>query len=234
MYGPIKTLRSSAARNKHLLFPMLSILALSLALPFLAGIWPIVRFTRERIEVYVHPGSITVIGYYVYRNPYFFPVVQGLSVPFPVDENHPIPEDISAVRLSLDGTEVGAGRTERLDLAEMDAPKAGRLSLNAHGGKIIPLRYFLGAHRFELRFLPNEEVVVKIRYTQKAYVKNGTYILTTTRPWRAPLEEGVYRIYPSGVRITSSHYRLTEHGKGVLGFHKTGFMPEADWSFSWD
>jgi len=234
MCGPVKTLRNSAARNKHLLFPVLSMLGLFLMLPFLSGIWPIVRFTRERIEVYVRPGSITVVGYYVYKNRFPFPVVQGLSVPFPIDENHPMPEELSAERLSLDGTGIGAGGKNRLDLAEIDALKSDGSSLSAQGGELIPLRYFLGAHRFELRFLPNEEAVVKIRYTQKAYVKNGTYILITTKPWRAPLEEGVYRIYPSGVRITSSHYRLTEHRKGVLGFHKTGFMPEADWSFSWD
>jgi hypothetical protein len=233
MFSPVKIVRDSAMRYRHLLFPVLSLLVLSLVLPFLSGILPIVRFTKERIEVYVRSESITVIGYYVYRNPYPFPVVQGLSVPFPIDEDHPMPVDISMKRLSRGGTGVGAGR-ETLDLLKMDAAEAGSLGLSAQDAESMPLRYFLGTRHFELRFLPNEEVVVRLRYTQKAGVRNGTYILTTTKLWRAPLEEGIYRIYASGVRITSSNYRLGEHRKDVLGFTRTGFMPEADWNFSWD
>lgn len=227
MSGPLKIVR-----HRHLLFPVLSLLVLFLVLPFLSGFLPIVRFTRERIEVYVHPGSINVVGYYVYRNPYPFPVVQGLSVPFPVDQDHPMPVDISMKRLSRGGTDA-AGRAT-LDLLRMDTADAGRSSLCAQEGEPVPMRYFPGAHHVELRFLPREQVVVRLCYTQKAYVKNGTYILSTTRPWRAPLEEGVYRIYPSNVRITSSNYLLTEQEKGVLGFARSGFMPEADWNFRWD
>ncbi len=232
--SPVKTVRNNAARCKHLLFPALSMLALSLTLPFLSGIYPIARFARERIELYVRPGSITVIGYYVYKNPYPFPVVQGLSIPVPVDNDHPMPEAISVERLRPDVRDAGAEGKGGLDLANTDVQKTGGSGLNTRRGERMPLHYFPVAPRFELRFLPREEAVVKIRYTQKARVKKGIYLLTTTRPWQAPLEEGVYRIFfPAGVRITASNYRLKEYGKGVLGFHKTGFMPEEDWSFSW-
>jgi hypothetical protein len=127
----------------------------------------------------------------------------------------------------------GANERNLLDHAEPAAPDTGGLSLAAQKGEGIPLGHLRGFPWFELRFLPNEEVIVRICYIQKAHVKNGTYILTTTKPWRAPLEEGIYRMIPAGVRITSSNYRLGEHGKGVLGFTRTCFMPEADWSFSW-
>ena len=43
--------------------PVLAIAALLLAaaaFPFLAGIYPVVRFPRERIDVYVYPDRIAV------------------------------------------------------------------------------------------------------------------------------------------------------------------------------
>ena len=70
-----------------------------LALPFLAGIMPIVRFTEEQIDIRVYPDYVLMQGIYVYQNPFPFPVVQGLSVPFPVDEDHPTPVQLAARQL---------------------------------------------------------------------------------------------------------------------------------------
>jgi hypothetical protein len=41
-----------------------------------------------------------VEGYYVYKNPFPFPVIQGFSVPLPVDESHPPPVLIAAKKLT--------------------------------------------------------------------------------------------------------------------------------------
>jgi hypothetical protein len=60
----------------------------------------VARFEREQITVLVHPDHIVVDGTYFYRNPYPFQIVQGLSVPLPVDDEHPTPADLEVEELS--------------------------------------------------------------------------------------------------------------------------------------
>ena len=69
-------------------------------------------------------------------------------------------------------------------------------------------------------------------YRQKAGGMNATYILKTTQPWGNPIESGIYTFYPHGTVIVSSNYPLDLPGKSP-GFHKTGFMPDKDWQFTW-
>jgi hypothetical protein len=73
-----------------------------LLLPFLAGLLPIVHFVRERIDIAVYPEEVRVEGFYVYRNPWPFPVVQAFSIPLPVDASHPMPTELTATRLVPD------------------------------------------------------------------------------------------------------------------------------------
>ncbi len=80
--------------------PWLTVVALLLALPFLAGLLPIVRFVRERIDITLEPDEIFVAGCYVYRNPWPFPVTQGLTVPLPVDAEHPASTELTVTRLT--------------------------------------------------------------------------------------------------------------------------------------
>lgn len=64
------------------------------------GIVPTVNFTSERIDVHVYPDEIFVDGYYFYKNPFSFPVIQGFYIPFPVDKDHPEPFDAHVERLT--------------------------------------------------------------------------------------------------------------------------------------
>jgi hypothetical protein len=77
---------------------LLAVLLLPLA--YLLSSSPIARFEREQITILVHPDHIVVDGIYFYRNPYPFPIVQGMSVPLPADEQHPIPVDLQVAELS--------------------------------------------------------------------------------------------------------------------------------------
>ena len=61
---------------------------------------PIVRFEREQITISVHRDHILVDGVYFYRNPFPFPVIQGLSIPLPADYAHPMPVDLEVEELS--------------------------------------------------------------------------------------------------------------------------------------
>jgi hypothetical protein len=190
-------------KRGHLLGPLLGLAATLALLPFLAGFLPIVHFVRERIGIAVYPEEVRVEGRYVYRNPWPFPVVQGFSIPLPVDADHPIPTEFSAARLESDA-----------------AP--------------IPVRNILGQHSFELRLRAHEEVQVVVQYRQFAPTRDARYLLTTTRPWRRPLEHAVYTLTPHGVALTGSNYALRPDGQGVLAFERSDFMPPDDWRFSWE
>ncbi|MBN1572648.1 MAG: hypothetical protein JW984_05555 [Deltaproteobacteria bacterium] len=80
----------------YLLFPIAVIILL---FPFLAGLCPIVRFTEEEIDIFVHQDHIEMRGAYIYSNPLPFPVMQGMSIPLPVDLDHPHPVLLSACEI---------------------------------------------------------------------------------------------------------------------------------------
>lgn len=183
-----------------------SLLLCALVLPFLAGFYPIVRFTEEQIDIDVYPDHVWVKGIYVYRNPFPFQVIQGFSIPLPIDSNHPSPVMLSVEQLS---------------------PIK----------KQIPLRFLCGKHRFNLTFSPKDEITLIVRYRQHSPHKNASYILTSTKSWKRPLEFGLYRLIPEGVKIISSSYPLESKKSsisGILFFQHDTFMPRTDWHFSWE
>ncbi len=187
----------------HALWPFSCLLFFALAFVFLGGFYPIVRFVEEQIDIYVYPEHIRVEGTYVYKNPLPFPVIQGFSIPLPVDQRHPPPVLVAAKRL-----------------APRKVP--------------IKLLYLFGKHHFEVAFKAGEEVRVEVQYRQHAPEKNARYILTTSKPWRHPLGQGIYRLIPEDVKIMSSNYPLQSNGAGPLFFQEKGFMPQEDWHFEWE
>jgi hypothetical protein len=96
----------------------------------------------------------------------------------------------------------------------------------------IRLRHLFGNTGFDAYFAAHEVAEIRVSYHQKAGGMNATYILKTTQPWGRPLESGVYTLYPHDTVIESSNYPLDLPGK-TPGFHKTGFMPDKDWQFTW-
>ena len=197
----VQTLKQKLDIHFHF-WRYLFLLVFFLTLPFLSGILPIVRFTDEQIDIQVFPEHVVMQGTYVYQNPYPFPVVQGLSVPFPIDSDHPTPILMTARQL---GTKP----------------------------RLLETRYLLGRHRFNVIFKANEQVQIAVEYRQQASQQNATYLLTTTKPWKRPLQKGLYRLWPQQVVITGSNYDLESAGHNHLSFEREHFMPQEDWSFSW-
>ena len=79
--------------------------------------------------------------------------------------------------------------------------------------------YFAGQDRFELYVGAGQTVCVRLNYSQYAPDRDGRYILTTTRPWRQPLESGVYRMALEGVALkTSSYAQWKKETKGQAVF----------------
>jgi hypothetical protein len=170
----------------------------------LAGIIPTVRFTRERIEVTVHPDSINVDGLYVYTNPLPIALSQGLRVPFSTDTSHPAPATV--------------------EVREVD-PATGK------DLKAILVRWFWREPYFSIRVPAFGAKHVRVRFTQYSPTGSATYLLTTTKPWGRPLEQGEYVLRPRGVRMAASNYPLD--GQGCICFARQHFMPDRDWSFTW-
>jgi hypothetical protein len=81
-------------------YPFISLLLIAVILPYASGVIPTVNFTSERIEVHVYPDEIVVEGFYTYENPFPFPVIQGFTIPFPVDEAHPHPIEVNVERMT--------------------------------------------------------------------------------------------------------------------------------------
>jgi hypothetical protein len=187
----------------YLVGHLMSLLLCMLPLPFLCGFYPVVHFTEEQIDIRVYPDQVIVDGYYVYQNPFPFPVSQGFTIPFPVDDRHSAPSSLQVRQLEPEEKDIGPW-------------------------------YMLGVHRFSLPFKANGACSVHVRYRQKVMGKSASYILVTTKPWRRPLQRAVYRMFPEGVEISASNYRLSRQEQGFLEFRRENFMPDEDWRFSWN
>lgn len=87
---------------RNILFPLpvASLLLIAAVLPFASGAVPTVNFISERIDVQVYPDEIVVEGYYFYKNRFPFPVMQGFTIPFPVDKDHPEPTEVHVERMN--------------------------------------------------------------------------------------------------------------------------------------
>jgi hypothetical protein len=81
--------------HQMLLWPYVCSLCFAFTFPFLSGLYPIVRFDEEQIDIHVHPDHVRVEGQYLYKNPSPFPVVQGFSIPLPIDQHKPMPVMVS-------------------------------------------------------------------------------------------------------------------------------------------
>jgi len=200
----IRTGRSQRAGRSG--FRMTHLFALVLfftAIPFLSGLIPLVRFSEEQIDIIVRPDHIRVRGIYVYENPLPLPLIQGLSIPLPINRDNPAPVLLRVATLMPDR-----------------AP--------------VPVRHIMGSYRFELVVPAGSAVTVMVEYAQYAPQRNAHYLLTTTRPWRRPIERGEFSLVPEGVEITGSNYPLERTDTGIWFFRRDDFMPTQDWEFSWE
>ncbi|MGC4117068.1 MAG: hypothetical protein QM765_21405 [Myxococcales bacterium] len=106
-------------------------------------------------------------------------------------------------------------------------PAAVRASLVSPGAeRALPVLWASGP-RFDVPLPASGEATVRVRFTQRAPDRHGTYLLTTTRPWGRPLDRGEYVVIPEGVRI--AHQSL---GEGLAAVRER-FFPDADWTFEW-
>ena len=182
---------------------------LFLGILFLGGFFPMIRFVSEKIIVTVNEDDLYVEGFYHYYNPLPFPVTQGLSVPFPQGDGL-LPADlISVERISLEGE--------------------GSSSL-------LPVRVIKQTPYFELKAPSRKPVSIRVVYRQGHSKGIGRYLLTTTAPWRRPIQEGRYELWINSGSLITSNYPVEPSGdrEGFYFFEKTNFWPEEDWIFEFE
>lgn len=178
---------------------------------FLSGYFTSVRFDRERIEVQACRGSIRVKGLYHYTNASRLPAILTLKVPFPVDHDHPQPDWFALCESGEDG-------------------RAGEEIAPVVRGSDVS---------FRLIFRPHEAKWILLEYSQPSQVPRGRYLLTTTRPWRRPIEHADYVLrIPREFSLLSSNYPVRSEPAAAawqaFTFSKTDFFPDRDWEFAWD
>ena len=193
-------------RSKYISEVTLYIFFLVGAVLFLGGFFPMIRFVSEKIIVTVNENDLYVEGFYHYYNPLPFPVTQGLSVPFPQGDGLSPASIISVERISL----VGGGSSSRL-----------------------PVRVIKQTPYFELQAPSRRRVTVRVLYRQGHSKGIGRYLLTTTAPWRRPIQEGRYELRMNSGSLITSNYpvELSGEREGFYFFEKTNFWPEKDWVF---
>lgn len=177
---------------------------------FFSGQFTPVRFDQERIAVEVERGRLRVTGLYHYHNRSRLPAWLTLGVPFPVDADHPAPDDFFLSEAGEDGR----------SLAPLPSVRRG------------------DEGRLRLFFRPGEGKWIRLDYSQASGVPAGRYLLTTTRAWRRPIAQASFSLrLPPGVELVTSNYALTpslEAGPGrTYTFSRTEFYPDADWRFAW-
>jgi len=106
---------------------------------------PLARFDREQIDIQVHRDHIFVEGVYFYRNPYPFPIVQGLSIPLPEDALHPAPVQIEVQQLSPG--------PQSLPLRNLWGSPRFDLRLRSHETICVRVRYYQLAPTSDARYI---------------------------------------------------------------------------------
>jgi hypothetical protein len=169
----------------------------------------LMRFDREKIEIWAFEGQVQVTGLYHYVNRSVFPASFSLGVPFPTDSEHPLPAEFH--------------------VSEVDGKGAFL--------KGIETRHYRGETVFRLWFWPSGERWIRLDYIQGARVPEGRYILLSTRKWGKPLQRGEYILHLSdGLELTSSNYHMTPNASGnpaSYTFFRIDFLPTEDWEFRW-
>ncbi len=98
----------------------------------------------------------------------------------------------------------------------------------------LPVYFILGSHGFTASFAAKERLTIEVKYTQYTPDRDAWYILTTTQPWRRPLQKGLYTLSFHQTSFKTSNYPLIQEASGQYAFMREGFMPQEDWRFSWN
>lgn len=138
--------------------------------------------------------------------------------------------------LEVDGTYVYEGRTplplpQGLTIpfpvdAGQTAPTFVRVEQLGDSPAELPVRWILGSPVVVVAPSRGAPVTLRVRFSQRLSGARATYLLTTTGPWGAPLEEGRYVLRSRCVEEVRSS--LGHAGDGEVT--RRGFSPDEEWT----
>lgn len=105
-------------------------------------------------------------------------------------------------------------------------------------GTSLPYRWQRGDVEFDLAVPPRAEARVSVSYEQDCYADKFTYILTSTREWRRPIEEAAFVVEaPYQLAPVKCPYKLEEAAarEGLVRYElrRENFYPDVDLTLHW-
>jgi hypothetical protein len=172
----------------------------------------------------VRPGTLEVRGMYHFLCSAKEPLVASLFYPFPLDSTHLYPDSIEV----------------RTPNVERQTPNA-RTSDSGLPSSALELHTFLrqdSGVSFRMQFRPGAEDSFFAYYRQPLKANSATYIVTTTRKWKRPIDLARFRVtVPAGfmdVKLTFKPDSVRKSDSSVSYFFtRRKFFPDKDVVVTW-
>jgi hypothetical protein len=187
---------------------------------------PPVHFAREEISMDVRTGTLEVRGKYHFMCSAKEPLVASLFYPFPLDSTHLYPDSIDV-------------RTPNVDRR---TPNAGvRMPDSVVRRSELAVRSFTrqdSSVSFRMQFRPGAEDSFFAYYRQRLKTNSATYIVTTTRKWKRPIDLAQFRVtVHAGFRDVSLTFKpdsVKKSDSSVSYFlARRRFYPDKDVIVTW-
>ncbi len=167
----------------------------------------------------VKPGTLEVRGMYHFTCSAKEPLVASVFYPFPLDSTHLYPDSIE-----LRTTNANRQSPE----SEVRRSELGVLSFIRQDSGVA----------FRMRFRPEAEDSFFAYYRQPIKVNSATYIVTTTRKWKRPIDLARFRVtLPASFQDVSLTFKpdsvVRLDGTVSYYFAKTRFYPDKDVRVTW-
>jgi hypothetical protein len=179
-----------------------------------------VHFAREEIAMDVRPGALEVRGMYHFTCSAREPLVASVFYPFPLDSTHLYPDSIE-LRTPNDAAPLTLALSQR----------------EREGVRVSFVRQDSGV-AFRMRFRPEAEDSFFAYYRQPLKTNSATYIVTTTRKWRRPIDLARFRVtVPASlvdVKLTFKADSVVRSDSAITYFFtRKKFFPDRDVTVMW-
>jgi hypothetical protein len=179
-----------------------------------------VHFAREEIAMDVKLGALEVRGMYHFTCSAKEPLVASVFYPFPLDSTHLYPDSIE-LRTPNDAAPLTLTLSQR----------------EREGVRVSFVRQDSGV-AFRMRFRPETEDSFFAYYRQRLKTNSATYIVTTTRRWKRPIDLAGFRVtVPASfkdVKLTFKADSVVRSDSAITYFFtRKRFYPDRDVTVTW-
>jgi hypothetical protein len=172
----------------------------------------------------VKPGTLEVRGMYHFTCSAKEPLVASVFYPFPLDSTHLYPDSIEL----------------RMPSADRQTPSL-RIPDSGLRRSDFGVRSFVrqdSGVAFRMRFSPGTEDSFFAYYRQPLKTNSATYIVTTTRKWKRPIDLAQFRVtVPAGFKDVSLTFKpdsVKKSDSTVTYFlARKKFYPDKDVTVTW-